>query len=101
MAAASGRSCWPSSSRPLRSSSGVRPDARFVDLGGDSLAAWSFSELLREVFGVEVPASVIGSPATDLRGLAAYIETQRGSGAKRPTFAAVHGSDSTEFDAGD
>jgi fatty acid CoA ligase FadD9 len=83
------------------SSSDVRPDARFGDLGGDSLSAWSFSELLHEIFGVEVPASVIGSPATDLRGLANYIETQRGSGATRPTFAAVHGSDSTEFHAGD
>ena len=79
----------------------VSLDARFADLGGDSLSALSFSELLREIFGIEVPVGVINNPAGDLRGIADYIESQRASGAKRPTFAAVHGSDSAEVHAGD
>ncbi|QRP47129.1 carboxylic acid reductase [Amycolatopsis sp. FDAARGOS 1241] len=81
----------------LGASSGeLRPDAHFVELGGDSLSALSFSHLLREIFAVEVPVGVVISPATDLRKLAEYIEDARGSGAKRPTFAKVHGAGATE-----
>ncbi|MFD6162038.1 carboxylic acid reductase [Nocardia sp. NPDC060256] len=69
----------------------LRPDAHFTDLGGDSLSALSFSNLLNETFGVEVPVGVIISPANNLREIAKYIETERDSGAKRPTFASVHG----------
>ncbi|WP_225724597.1 MULTISPECIES: carboxylic acid reductase [unclassified Nocardia] len=76
----------------------LRPDAHFTDLGGDSLSALSFSTLLQEIFGVEVPVGVIVSPANDLRQLANYIESERDSGAKRPTVGAVHAS-STEIRA--
>jgi fatty acid CoA ligase FadD9 len=79
----------------------VSPDARFIDLGGDSLSALSFSNLLTDIFGIEVPVGVVINPASDLQQLATYIEGERRSGAKRPTFAAVHGSDSTEVYAGD
>ncbi|MFI7000794.1 carboxylic acid reductase [Nocardia sp. NPDC050175] len=72
----------------------LRPDAHFTDLGGDSLSALSFSNLLNETFGVEVPVSVIISPANNLREIAKYIETERDSGAKRPTFTSVHGGGS-------
>ncbi|MEV6426280.1 carboxylic acid reductase [Nocardia sp. NPDC051463] len=70
----------------------LRPDAHFADLGGDSLAALSFSNLLGEILGVEVPVGVIASPANDLHRLAAYIEAVKNSVAERPTVAVVHGS---------
>lgn len=69
----------------------LRPDAHFADLGGDSLSALSFSTLLQEIFGVEVPVGVIVSPANDLAGLAKYIEQERNSVVRRPTPASVHG----------
>ncbi|MGY2063551.1 SDR family oxidoreductase, partial [Nocardia gipuzkoensis] len=65
------------------------------DLGGDSLSALGFSNLLGDIFDVEVPVSVIVSAATDLRGLANYIEAERDSGGKRPTMASVHGPGAT------
>ncbi|MEV4124058.1 carboxylic acid reductase [Nocardia sp. NPDC049707] len=68
----------------------LRPDAHFTDLGGDSLSALSFSNLLRDIVGVDVPVGVIVSPANGLRELAEYIESAQGGGAIRPTFAAVH-----------
>ncbi|AKS34624.1 carboxylic acid reductase [Mycolicibacterium goodii] len=82
------------------SASDVRSDAHFTDLGGDSLSALTFSNLLHEIFDVDVPVGVIVSPATDLAGIAAYIETER-SGSKRPTYASVHGRDATEVHARD
>ncbi len=69
------------------------PDAHFTDLGGDSLSALSFSTLLGEAFGVEVPVGVIVGPATDLRRLADYIETERRAGGLRPTARSVHGAE--------
>jgi fatty acid CoA ligase FadD9 len=79
----------------------LRPDALFTDLGGDSLSALSFANLLHEIFHIDVPVGVVVSPATDLSALADYIEAQRQPGAKRPTFAAVHGQDATEVHAHD
>jgi fatty acid CoA ligase FadD9 len=79
----------------------LRHDAHFNDLGGDSLSALTFANLLHEIFDVDVPAGVIVSPATDLHALADYIEAERTSGAKRPTFAAVHGRDAIEVHARD
>ncbi|MEV0298300.1 carboxylic acid reductase [Nocardia sp. NPDC050710] len=73
----------------------LRPDAHFIDVGGDSLSALSFSTLLRDIFGVEVPVGVVTSPANDLRRLANYIETERNSGSRRPSFESVHGAGAT------
>ncbi|MFI8436028.1 carboxylic acid reductase [Streptomyces sp. NPDC079020] len=73
----------------------------FTDLGGDSLSALSFSRLMTEIFHVEVPVGVVIGPAGGLAQLAAYIEEERESGAKRPTFASVHGRSSREVRAGD
>ncbi|MDT5066470.1 MAG: fatty acid CoA ligase FadD9 [Mycobacterium sp.] len=77
------------------------PDARFTDLGGDSLSALTFANLLREIFCVDVPVGVIVSPASDLQAIADYVETQRSGATKRPTFAAVHGRDAIEVHAAD
>ncbi|MGV0742474.1 carboxylic acid reductase [Mycolicibacterium sp. XJ870] len=78
----------------------LKPDAHFTDLGGDSLSALTFSNLLHEIFDVDVPVGVIVSPATDLAGVAAYIDGER-HGSKRPTYASVHGRGATEVHARD
>ena len=83
------------------STTDLAPDAHFNDLGGDSLSALTFANLLHEIFDVDVPVGVIVSPATDLQVLADYIEAERRPGTKRPTFAAVHGRDATEVHARD
>jgi len=79
----------------------LRPDAHFTDLGGDSLSALSFANLLHEIFDVDVPVGVIVSPASNLQDLADYIEAERQPGSKRPTFASVHGRDAVEVHASD
>ena len=81
--------------------SDCQPDAHFTDLGGDSLSALTFANLLHEIFDVDVPVGVIVSPASDLAAIAAYIEAERQAAAKRPTYAAVHGRDATEVHASD
>ena len=81
--------------------SDLPPDAHFNDLGGDSLSALTFANLLNSIYDIDVPVGVIVSPATDLQSLGRYIEDQRQSGAKRPTFAAVHGRDVSEIHARD
>src|SRR5579875_4184468 len=58
------------------STSDVQPDAHFTDLGGDSLSALTFGNLLREIFDVDVPVGVIVSPANDLQAIADYIEAE-------------------------
>jgi fatty acid CoA ligase FadD9 len=79
----------------------VAADAHFTDLGGDSLSALTFGNLLREIFDVDVPVGVIVSPASDLAAIAEFIEAERTGGAKRPTYASVHGRDSVEVRASD
>lgn len=79
----------------------LQPDAHFTDLGGDSLSALTFSNLLHEVFDIDIPVGVIVSPATDLQALADYIEASRIPGVKRPAFASVHGRNTTEVHARD
>lgn len=79
----------------------VDGEAHFTDLGGDSLSALTFANLLNEIFAIEVPVGVIVSPANDLRAVAAYIDTERAGATARPTFAAVHGAGATEAHAAD
>jgi fatty acid CoA ligase FadD9 len=76
----------------------LAPDAHFTDLGGDSLSALTFANLLHDIFDIEVPVGVIVSPANDLAALADYIEVER-SGRTRPTFASVHGRGATTVHA--
>ncbi len=80
--------------------SDLSPDAHFTDLGGDSLSALTFGNLLHEIFDLDVPVGVITSPANDLAAIAAYIEGQR-QGSKRPSFSSVHGRDAVEVHASD
>ncbi|MEW2545926.1 carboxylic acid reductase [Streptomyces sp. NPDC047002] len=79
----------------------VHPGVRFTDLGGDSLSALSFSNLLKETFGVEVPVGLVIGPAATLRSLTDHVEAQLATGADRPTFTSVHGADAVEIHAGD
>lgn len=76
-------------------------DERFTDLGGDSLSALSFSNLLGEVFGVEVPVGVIIGPSAELSALAGYVEAERVSEGRRPTATNVHGAGATSIAAAD
>ncbi|OIN79930.1 carboxylic acid reductase [Mycobacterium malmoense] len=82
------------------STTDLSPDSHFTDLGGDSLSALTFGNLLREIFDIDVPVGVIVSPANDLAAIAGYIEGER-QGTKRPTFALVHGRDAVEVRASD
>jgi len=81
--------------------SDVAADAQFTDLGGDSLSALTFANLLHDIFDVDVPVGVIVSPASDLASIASYVEAERAGGSKRPTYDAVHGGDATEVHARD
>ncbi|MER6349197.1 carboxylic acid reductase [Streptomyces sp. NPDC001532] len=79
----------------------IGPDAHFRDLGGDSLSAVSFSDLLQDTFGVRVPVDMVISPGYDLGHLARHIEARRGAAQERPTYASVHGEGGTEVHAKD
>jgi fatty acid CoA ligase FadD9 len=77
----------------------VSPEARFIDLGGDSLSALTFSTLLADIYGIEVPVSVVIDPTGDLLSIADHIERYRGSDA--PGYASVHDTGGTEVRAED
>ncbi|WP_436771872.1 carboxylic acid reductase [Yinghuangia sp. YIM S09857] len=74
-----------------RPAADLSPATRFTDLGADSLAALSLSNLLRDVFGVEVPVDVLTSPGNSLRAVAEHIEKARDFGEARLSAATVHG----------
>jgi fatty acid CoA ligase FadD9 len=79
----------------------VSPEARFIDLGGDSLSALTFSTLLADIYGIDVPVSVVIDPTGDLLTIADHIERHRGSDALRPTYGSVHDTGTTEVRAED
>ena len=79
----------------------MSPEARFIDLGGDSLSALTFSTLLADIYGIEVPVGVVIDPTGDLLSIANHIERHRGSDAMRPTYGSVHDADSSEVHAED
>lgn len=79
----------------------LRPDARFGDLGGDSLAALSYSTLLRELLGVDVPVNVLLAPDGDLARIAGYVRREREPGTHRTDSEAVHGLGASEIRAAD
>ncbi|MDO4130174.1 thioester reductase domain-containing protein [Clavibacter michiganensis] len=73
--------------------------ARFSDLGGDSLSALTFSGILEDVFGTEVPVGVLTDPTNDLAAVAAYVE--RSASDDRPTVTHVHGAGASTLRVGD
>ncbi|MEW2548163.1 carboxylic acid reductase [Streptomyces sp. NPDC047002] len=75
----------------------LRPDTHFLELGGDSLSAMSFSQLLKEIFGVDVPVNVIINPVNRLRQVADHIERALAPGHSRPTAESVHGAGATRL----
>jgi fatty acid CoA ligase FadD9 len=78
------------------------PEHRFTDLGGDSLSALSFANLLREIFGIEVSVGTVLGPANTLGEITAHVERLRGaSAAHRATFATVHGEHAPSVRAGE
>ncbi|MFL6137081.1 MAG: carboxylic acid reductase [Frankiaceae bacterium] len=78
-----------------------RPDARFTDLGGDSLSAHAFSTVLEQIFDIDVPVQVIIGPTATLASIVTHVDAARSSAATRPTFASVHGRASTCVRAAD
>lgn len=68
-------------------------DAKFIELGGDSLSAFSFATLLEGIFNIDVPVQTIVSPTATLTTVAEYVDGERQSASTRPTFASVHGRD--------
>ncbi|MGW8976849.1 carboxylic acid reductase [Streptomyces platensis] len=79
----------------------VNPGTRFLELGGDSLSALSFSQLLKEIFHVDVPVNVIVNPVHTLQQVADHIEKILASGHQRPTADSVHGPSATRLLADD
>ena len=76
----------------------VNAPLSFIDLGGDSLGATSFSTLLEEIFGVSLPVNSILSPAGNPKKWAQAIEQALDKDSKaQPTFASVHGKDSSQI----
>ncbi|WP_069163411.1 carboxylic acid reductase [Nocardia altamirensis] len=93
---AAGLPALESVSRAARALLGVadselRPDMRFLDLGGDSLSALTFANLLRDVLEIEVPVGFITSPTTDLAAIAHYIDSAHTLDSECPSYASVHG----------
>jgi fatty acid CoA ligase FadD9 len=76
-------------------------DSRFIELGGDSLSAFSFGSLLEQIYHIDVPVQTIVSPTATLDTIARYIDGERDSASTRPTFASVHGRDATVARAAD
>jgi fatty acid CoA ligase FadD9 len=74
------------------SASEVKYDARFIDIGGDSLAALSLSHLLLDIYDIELPVGVIIDPASSLDQLVDRMVRELQPHAKRPTFTTVHGA---------
>ncbi|MFE7659319.1 carboxylic acid reductase [Streptomyces celluloflavus] len=79
----------------------LMPGTRFLELGGDSLSALSFSQLLKEIYDVDVPVDVVINPVNTLQQVADHIEKALASGHRRPTAESVHGPGATRLVAGD
>jgi fatty acid CoA ligase FadD9 len=103
-AAATGRAVIDSVIQAAQALLGVGDTAplaadHFLDLGGDSLSALTFSNLLRDIFDVEVPVGVIIAPTATLAEIAGYVDRERAGGSSRPTVTGVHGAGAVEIRA--
>lgn len=85
----------------LPADTALRPDAKFIELGGDSLSAFSFATLLSDIFKIDVPVQTIVSPTANLTTVASYVDGERTSASTGPTFASVHGRGATVARAAD
>ena len=77
----------------------VTRDDRFLDLGGDSLSALTFSNLLQDLFGIETPVGKLTGPTTTLGDIAEYLDREAGNGPSGPTAASVHESSTVRIRA--
>ncbi|TLD19242.1 hypothetical protein PspLS_09963 [Pyricularia sp. CBS 133598] len=59
------------------SPSQMRQGRSFISMGGDSITAISLSSWIRKTYGVNVPISVLLSPQTSVRTVAALVEQQQ------------------------
>ncbi len=84
--------------RPART---VTCGDHFMDLGGDSLLALTFSNLLQELFGVETPVGLLTGPTTTLADIADHLEREREQGPFGPTPDSVHGPRAATIRAAD
>lgn len=73
----------------------------YRDLGGDSLGAVGLSMLVKDMFGVSVPVSIILDPAGSTKRLAQYIDHAVAEGGSAPSFDSVHGEGTTSVRASD
>jgi fatty acid CoA ligase FadD9 len=80
---------------------GMPADAKFIELGGDSLSGISFCSLLEQIYHVDVPIQTIVSPTATLASIARYIDGECDSASTRPTFVSVHGHAATVARAAD
>ena len=65
----SGGPPWrPSGWRPA--THGMPADTKFIELGGDSLSAFSFGSLLEQIYRIDVPVQTIVSPTATLATIA-------------------------------
>ncbi|OBK68931.1 oxidoreductase [Mycobacterium colombiense] len=79
----------------------LSPGSHFTDLGGDSLSALTLANLLQEIYGIDIPVSVIVSPANDLQRLADFIEDAGQQNMRGSIFTTVHGIAPVEVHARD
>ncbi|WP_240732898.1 thioester reductase domain-containing protein [Halioglobus maricola] len=81
----------------------ISPDSpgNFSDLGGDSLGAASFSLLLEEVFGVNIPADLLLSPTAGISRWAETIDRSLNGELEAVSYASIHGKGAEEVFASD
>ncbi|MFE4858435.1 carboxylic acid reductase [Streptomyces sp. NPDC056670] len=79
----------------------VQSGTHFHELGGDSLSAVAYGQLLKDIYRVDVPVDVIINPVNTLQQVAEHIERARASQRPRPTADTVHGKDVTRLVAED
>lgn len=79
----------------------IGPDARFRDLGGDSLTAVHASRLLEQIYDIRVPVDTIVSQSSTIRRLAEYVDAKRSSGERTVSYEQIHGSASESLRADD
>lgn len=68
----------------------IPTSARFSDLGGDSLSAYSLAALISDIYDIDVPAATILSPATDIGSIVTLVDSLRTKGHDQVTARRLH-----------